>query len=158
MRTLCEVHISDEDRKLNTQWITSDHKPWENGERLYKINCSGCHKVDGQAATGPALNLIWGEQEKLIGKPPRLVDENYVRESILYPDRDVVEGYGPVTKMNSFQGKLSDKDIDYVISYLKYLKTGVVEEEKPADSPDAAAAATEQPGEKPTTEESIGNN
>lgn len=124
MRTMCEVHTSDAARKDNTEWITKEYKPWQNGERLYKINCSGCHKVDGLAATGPALNLIWGENEKLMGGGTRLVDENYIRESILVPDKDVVEGYGPVTKMNSFQGKLSDIDIDYLIAYMKYLKTG----------------------------------
>ena len=136
MRTLCEVHTSDEERKSSTQWITGDHKPWENGARLYKINCSGCHKVNGEAATGPALNLIWGENEKQMGGGAVLVDENYVRESILQPDAKIVEGYGPVSKMNSFQGKLSDQDIDYLITYIKYLKTGE-EAEIPAEVPPA---------------------
>ena len=159
MRTLCQVHVSDEDRKNNTQWITADHKPWENGERLYKINCSGCHKVDGTPATGPALNTIWGEQEKIIGKPDRLVDENYVRESILYPDRDVVEGYGPVSKMNSFQGKLSDKDIDYIIAYMKYLRTGEIVEDVSSEAAEAGATPAEAPAETPeeTPAESDGN-
>ncbi len=149
MRTMCQVHISEKDRKENTQWITADHKPWENGERLYKINCSGCHKVDGTPATGPALNTIWGEPENLIGKAPRLVDHNYVRESILYPDRDIVEGYGPVSKMNSFQGKISDKDIDYLITYMQYLKTGEVVELKDENATDAAAPPAEEPAQAP---------
>lgn len=124
MRTLCQVHTTDAERKASTQWITSLHKPWENGQRLYKINCSGCHKVNGEAATGPALNLIWAKDERLANGQTVQVDENYVRESILRPDAKIVEGFGPVTKMNSFQGKLNDKDIDYIITFLKYLKTG----------------------------------
>lgn len=126
MRTICEVHVDDKDRKENTQWITEDHLPWENGERLYKINCSGCHKVDGQAATGPALNTIWDTDERLMDGSTVKVDENYIRESILMPDAKIVENYGPVSKMNSFTGKLTDKDIDYLIAYMKYLKTGEV--------------------------------
>ena len=47
-----------------------------------------------------------------------MVDENYVRESILEPNAKIVEGDGPVSKMNSFQGKLNDKEIGYMIDYI----------------------------------------
>ena len=38
------------------------------------------------------------------------------------PNADVVKGFGPVSKMNSFQGKLTDADVVQVVAYLKYLK------------------------------------
>ena len=50
------------------------------------------------------------------------VDENYVRESILYPNAKVVAGYGPVSKMNSFDGKFSDQQINDIIWFMKYVK------------------------------------
>ena len=144
MGTLCEVHPDDQHRKDNTQWIEEEWKPWKNGERIYKINCSGCHKVDGQAATGPALNTIWGDSaHRDMNGRTFTVDENYVRESIYNPDAVVVEGYGPVTKMNSFQGKLSDKDVDYVIAYLKELKNGDVTADGKATPGDSSAASAE---------------
>lgn len=122
MRTLCQVHANPEDRKASTEWIRAEHRPWENGERLYKINCSGCHKVDGNAATGPALNLLWAmDERKFHDDPPEKVDEDYIRESILYPDEKVVEGYGPVSKMNSFDGKLTPDQLIDLITYIKYL-------------------------------------
>ena len=127
MRTICVVHKNDEERKSSTEWISEDHEPWQNGERLYKINCSGCHKIDGVAATGPALNLVFSMKERnpapgsKNANGPIPVDENYVRRSILYPEEFVVEGFGPVSKMNSFKGKLTDKDIDYLIAYMKKL-------------------------------------
>lgn len=122
MRTICEVHISESDRKLNTQWEPEKHHGWVNGERLFQINCSGCHSVTGEVKTGPALNTIWGTDERLQGGGSVLVDENYIRESILDPNRKIVEGFGPVSKMNSFAGKLSDDEIHYLIEYIHYLK------------------------------------
>ena len=49
------------------------------------------------------------------------VNEEYVLESIWYPAAKVVEGFGPVSKMNSFKGKLSQEHVNQVIAYLKYL-------------------------------------
>jgi hypothetical protein len=58
--------------------------------------------------------MIDGTKEK--------VDGNYVLNSIWYPEKHIVAGYGPVSKMNSFKGILDQKDVDYVIAYLKELK------------------------------------
>jgi len=86
MRTMCEVHETDAHRKENTQWIKDEYYPWKNGERTYKINCSGCHKVNGEAATGPALNLLYSMKERpLMAADPVTVDADYVLESIWYP-------------------------------------------------------------------------
>jgi cytochrome c oxidase subunit 2 len=149
MRTLCEVHIDDQDRKENTQWIESEHAPWENGERIYKIHCSGCHRIDGQAATGPALNLTWNREGKTHTGEAFKADDNYILESIWYPAAKVVEGYGPVSKMNSFKGILSQDQVNHVIAYLKHLQ-----------DPNAANAPADEPtdtepvaGEKSTEEE-----
>ncbi len=122
MKTMCEVHPTEQDRKDNTKWIISDHSPEENGKRIYQIQCSGCHKVNGEKATGPALNTIWGTDEKLMSGKTVKVDEQYVLDSIMQPEKDVVEGFGPVTKMNSFKGILNQEDVNHVIAYLKQLK------------------------------------
>lgn len=122
MKTMCEVHVSEEDRKANTRWISSEHAPWENGKRIYQIQCSGCHKVNGEKATGPALNTIWGTDETLVTGKTIKVDEQYVLDSIWEPAKDIVDGYGPITKMNSFKGILSQEDVNFVIAYLKKLK------------------------------------
>ena len=49
-----------------------------------------------------------------------VVDENYVRESILEPAAKIVLGY-PAT-MPTFKGLLKDKEIDALIAYLKTVK------------------------------------
>lgn len=153
MRTLCEVHVNAADRKAKTQWITAEHTPAENGKRLFDMNCSGCHAVDGKVKTGPALNLIWGKQEKLHDGSTVLVDENYFRESLLYPEAKVVAGFGPVSQMQSFNGKLSNDDILHLMAYIKQVNgvTGGASEEQPAGEPAAAPAET-PPAETPASD------
>ena len=119
MRTLCQVHDDEAARNSSTEWIRAKFPPWKTGERLFQMNCSGCHKMDDKAATGPALNTIWGTEETMIDGSKVLVDEDYIRSSILYPDKHIVAGYGPVSKMNSFDGKLTEENIMDLIAYIK---------------------------------------
>lgn len=142
MKTWCHVHKSDAERKAKTEWINKDHKAFENGERLFKLNCAGCHNVNGVAATGPALNTIWGAEESLVDGTKVKVDENYISESIKYPNAKVVAGYGPVSKMQTFEGKLSNQDIDYLIAYFKHLK-------QPGTGDTTGAPATGAEGNSP---------
>jgi cytochrome c oxidase subunit 2 len=46
-----------------------------------------------------------------------VADENYVRDSILVPRKDVVAGFAPV--MPSFAGQVSEEDIEALIAYLR---------------------------------------
>jgi cytochrome c oxidase subunit 2 len=46
-----------------------------------------------------------------------VADENYVRDSILLPKKDVVAGFEPV--MPSFTGQASEEDIQALIAYLR---------------------------------------
>ena len=154
MRTICQVHKDEADRKNTTKWENEKHPGWVNGERLFQINCSGCHSIEGGLKTGPALNTIWGTDERLSDGKTVKVDENYVRESILEPSKTLVESYGTtgtVSKMPSFQGKLNDQEIGYLIDYIRYLKDpekfpdrDTLVEPKPDDG-----ASPSDPGTKP---------
>lgn len=151
MRTLAEVHIDDADRKANTQWIRAKYSAWKNGEHIYNIRCSGCHKIDGQAATGPALNEVWGKKEAMHNGSVIEVNEQYIQDSIWYPEKDVVAGYGPVSKMNSFKGQLNEEDINDVIAFLKYLTDPTLVSDEPVG--EASADGTPEAGgvSTPTT-------
>ncbi len=144
MRTICVVHPDDADRKVKTQWIKAEHSPWINGQHLFKIHCAGCHNINGVAGTGPALNLIWDKDENLIDGSTVKVDENYIKESILQPNAKVVSGYGPVSKMQNFEGKLSNGDIDDLIAFIK-LKDGMAN--PPPD--EGSSAVKEETNESP---------
>jgi cytochrome c oxidase subunit 2 len=51
-----------------------------------------------------------------------VADDNYVRDSILTPNKDVVAGFDPV--MPSFAGQLSEEDIEALIAYLRSTGSG----------------------------------
>ena len=93
----------------------------ENGGQLYKIHCSGCHSNDGSAKTGPSFYQIWGETHQFENASEHVVDDNYVRESLIYPQARIVEGYGGATKMPSFEGKLGDEQIEWLTRYIESL-------------------------------------
>jgi len=108
--------------------------PAEAGEQMVKkYGCTQCHNVDGRASTGPALNDLFGREEQLTGNQTVLVDDNYVRSSILDPGAEIVRGYQAV--MPTYQGKIKDKEIDWIIAYLKDISEHYEEPELFAGDP-----------------------
>ena len=49
-----------------------------------------------------------------------VVDEDYIRESIMDPQAKIREGFPPV--MPTFKGMLDDDKITFLIEYIKTLK------------------------------------
>lgn len=94
--------------------------PVERGKAVYNRLCVACHTLDGTIRVGPSFKGIWGETHNFVDGSNAVVDENYVRDSILNPQAKVRQGFPP--SMPSFQGQLSDKDITGIIEYLKSLK------------------------------------
>ena len=93
----------------------------EAGKELYRSKaCVTCHSVDGTPGVAPSFLGRFGKKEKLSDGSEVLVDENYIRESILNPQAKVVQGFQPV--MPTFQGVLKDRQIDALIAYIKSLK------------------------------------
>lgn len=96
--------------------------PAEQGEALVKLNaCGSCHSVDGASIVGPTFLKLYGRQGEFDDGTQYTADENYIRESILYPQAHVVKGYPHPSPMPAFEGKLSDEDISNIIAYLKSL-------------------------------------
>jgi cytochrome c oxidase subunit 2 len=94
--------------------------PAEAGEMLYNMRgCKQCHSVDGSPGTGPSFLGKFGSEEKMLTGETVLVEENYIRESILNPQARVVAGYDPV--MPTYQGRLKDEEITAIIEYMKTL-------------------------------------
>jgi cytochrome c oxidase subunit 2 len=94
--------------------------PAEAGELLYRQRgCPQCHSVDGTPGIAPTFLGLFGGTETLTTGEQVLVDENYVRESILNPRERVTAGYDPV--MPTYQGRMRDEEIAAIIEYLKTL-------------------------------------
>jgi cytochrome c oxidase subunit 2 len=89
------------------------------GEEIFAAQaCNTCHKPDS-AALGPILNGIFGHDQALEGGTSVVVDENYLRESILNPQAKIAKGYQGV--MPTYQGKLSEEELVELILYIKSL-------------------------------------
>jgi cytochrome c oxidase subunit 2 len=91
------------------------------GEQLYtQQNCNTCHSVNGSPMTGPTWQHIFGHEAALTDGTRVTVDENYLRRSILEPNAQVVQGFNPV--MPSYQGSLTDRQLDALIAYIRSLR------------------------------------
>ncbi len=94
--------------------------PVELGKQIYQKNaCFTCHSLDGSNKIGPTWVGIYGTKRKLADGSEVLIDENYIRESILNPMAKVAQGYQPV--MPTYQGILNETQIEGVIAYIKEL-------------------------------------
>lgn len=99
----------------------SDMPLAEYGKMLYsKSGCQTCHSIDGSKLVGPSYKGLFGSTKTLADKTTVNADENYIKNSILNPAAQVVEGYAPV--MPTYQGILSNDDIDAIIEFIKELK------------------------------------
>lgn len=134
------VHETVESRKAATQWMWNEKPALENGQRLFSMQCSGCHAITAEKKTGPGFAGIWGKQETMDNGQQILVDDNYFRESILEPAKNVVAGFSRPTQMPSFQGKLSDEQIRWLRVYVKSL-SNVAEETAAPQTPEGQAPA-----------------
>jgi len=92
-------------------------------EVLSRNGCIACHSSDGSKLVGPSYKDLWGTMQKVVtGREKRsvLVDKEYIERSIFEPDADLVEGFNKGL-MQSYEGTVSDEDVDLIIAYLKTL-------------------------------------
>ena len=87
------------------------------GEQIFTAaGCAGCHTFGPAGSTGtigPNLNDLKAAAAKFgKGKPP----EDYVSESILKPDAFIVPGF--TNSMPSFDGRLTDQQVQALVDYL----------------------------------------
>jgi cytochrome c oxidase subunit II len=90
------------------------------GQKLFAdLACNTCHRSDAQGR-GPVLHNLFGKTVELASGEKVVVDEAYVRESILNPGAKVTVGFQPI--MPTFQGLVSEEGLLELIEYVKSLK------------------------------------
>jgi cytochrome c oxidase subunit 2 len=106
----------------------------QRGARLFNDQtCSTCH-LDNGRGRGPSLRDIVGTTVRLQDGATAVVDDGYLRESILNPQAKIVQGFQPL--MPSFQGLISEENLVALIEHVKSL------------SPASAKAPAGGPAEK----------
>jgi cytochrome c oxidase subunit 2 len=93
------------------------------GEKLIQVHgCVACHSSDGSEMIGPSFKGLFGA-ERIVnteGKSRIIqVDEEYLRNSILNPNLDIVEGYENLMPPQDEQ--FSEQELVAIIQYLKEL-------------------------------------
>lgn len=126
---------------------------WKIGEVTYTKRCRSCHTHDGTAGTGPTFKGLWLRKEQVRtdkGEQLEIVaDENYIRDSINYPNRMIVAGFQP--QMSTFKGQLKEYEYLGLIEYIKQLSGVTVSEDVYYEPGQAPAGAASQPATAPTT-------
>jgi cytochrome c oxidase subunit 2 len=94
------------------------------GEALMKSKgCVACHSTDGSKLIGPSYKGVYGKSEVVVtGGQEReiVVDDEYIKRSILQPTADIVKGYQPL--MPSQEGLVNEGEIKALTAYIKSLQ------------------------------------
>src|SRR6185295_17925168 len=89
------------------------------GAKLFQdLACNTCHRPDAQGR-GPVLEGLFGKTQMLQSGETIVVDEAYVRESILNPGAKITAGFQPI--MPAFQGLVTEEQLLALIEYVKSL-------------------------------------
>lgn len=108
------------------------------GRALFQdLQCNTCHRVDSTALrprTGPALEGLYGSTITLDNGRELVADEQYLRESILYPQNKLAQGYPAV--MPPYKGRIQEEELMHLIAYLKSLSNDQASQSPESQSPE----------------------
>lgn len=117
------VALSQEDF---AKWLAgenmADTSPISAGERLFgQLQCASCHERMQGPNRAPSLAGIFGKTTPLADGSTAVIDEEYLRESILRPAAKVVAGFQPI--MPPYEGQIGEEHLLELIAYIKSLET-----------------------------------
>ena len=113
--------LSPEDYEKWTRESTSGMSLAQNGERLFNsLGCNACH-AGNAAGRGPNLAGVYGSKLQEANGTQVLVNDAYLRDTILNPSQHVTAGYAPI--MPTYQGQVSEDGLIDLVEYIKNLQT-----------------------------------
>ena len=113
--------LSPDDYEKWTRESTSGMSLAQNGERLFNsLGCNACH-AGNAAGRGPSLAGVYGSKLQEANGTQVLVNDAYLRDTILNPSQHVTAGYAPI--MPTYQGQVSEDGLIDLVEYIKNLQT-----------------------------------
>src|SRR5271170_4451871 len=110
-----------EDYQAWTAGSTSGASLAQNGERLYaSLGCNACHSGSA-AARGPNLAGVYGAKLQLTNGGSVIVDDAFLRDTILNPSMHTTSGFAPI--MPTYQGQISEEGLIDLVEYIKKLNS-----------------------------------
>lgn len=115
--------------------------PVEQGRDLFenRLGCASCH-AGGPQQRGAKLEGIFGKDVKLVGGQTVVANEEYLRNSILNPGSQIVEGYQPI--MPTFKGQVTEEQLVSLVAYIKSLSGVTGTATTPMSSPVSAPGSS----------------
>jgi cytochrome c oxidase subunit 2 len=107
-------------------WVTAQgavsNDPVARGQKAsQQFGCLACHSIDGSQMAGPTWKGLAGKTETLQDGSTVVVDEAYLHESIVDPNKLIVQGFPPIMPPYG-SGQLTDEQISDIIAYIMSLK------------------------------------
>jgi cytochrome c oxidase subunit 2 len=122
----------------------TEGSPAQIGEKLFAdLACNTCHRDDAQARA-PQLKGAFGHTIHLADGSTTVMDENYIRESILNPQAKIVAGFQPI--MPTFQGIVTEEQVLQLIAYIRSLASAQAPAPAPPPSGQTPGAAVPPQG------------
>jgi cytochrome c oxidase subunit 2 len=133
-------------------WLSgnvSGQTPVEAGKDLFtnKLGCASCH-AGGPQQRGAKLENVYNSDVKLVGGATVKADDQYIRNSILNPSSQVVEGYQPI--MPTFKGQVTEEQLNSLVAYIKSLSPNASSSSSSTAAPAANMAPANKTADKPT--------
>lgn len=88
------------------------------GKKIFDSNCKSCHTLTGIKLVGPSFKGLWSATRTLEDGTTVTADENYIRDSLLNPGKQVVKGFVNLMPPQA----LSEEQILSIIEFLKTVK------------------------------------
>ncbi|HQZ83756.1 MAG TPA: cytochrome c oxidase subunit II [Pyrinomonadaceae bacterium] len=131
-------------------WLSGNaggETPVQVGKDLFenKLGCASCH-AGGPQQRGAKLEGLFNTEVHLVGGGTAIADEDYIRNSILNPASQVVEGYQPI--MPTFKGQVTEEQLNGLVAYIKSLSPNAPAAAPAAKKPDEKAPAEKKPDAK----------
>jgi cytochrome c oxidase subunit 2 len=87
-----------------------------------RFGCVSCHSADGAKSVGPTWQGLYEMERLLTDGTIVLADTGYLKESIVDPNANIVDGFPPGVMPPNFGQELTIDQIADIIEYIKTLK------------------------------------
>jgi len=111
-----------------------DGSPAREGAKLFqKLQCIKCHGGESSALLAPRLEGLWGARVAIDGGGTVEADRGYIRESILYPQRKIRQGWASPSIMPAYgknkdtpdsRDSVTEEDVINLTEYIRSLHRG----------------------------------